>query len=267
MPKIRIRDLELYYELEGDGPETIVFLNGIGMSAPMWKPMVDHFAPRYRCLSHDFRGQMLSDKPAGRYSMEMHVEDTLALLDALGIAKAHLVGTSYGSEVAQILACTAPERAASLNVITGVSETDALLRAAVDSWGYCARSGDGIAFYKSLLPWSYSPAFLADHQATLRARGEEFAHVPREFLTAFGQLADAFLELDCTARLKDIRCPTMIVAAELDIIKPPRFSEIIRREIRHAEFHVIPGAGHAVVVEDPQALNRLLDDFLRRLGR
>ena len=179
MARIKVRDVELYCELRGDAQETLLFLNGIGMSTPMWQPMVDHFLPRYRCLCHDFRGQMLSDKPEGKYSMEMHVEDTLALLDALGLDQVHLVGTSYGAEVAEIFAYTHPQRTNSLTLITGVSEMDALLKAAVEAWSAAALSGDGVSFYKSLLPWSYSTACLEKNRETLATRAAVFANIPK----------------------------------------------------------------------------------------
>ncbi|OQA31552.1 MAG: 3-oxoadipate enol-lactonase 2 [Betaproteobacteria bacterium ADurb.Bin341] len=265
MPKINVRDVALYYEIQGKGPETLVFLNGVGMTAPLWKPMVDHFLPQYRCLCHDFRGQLMSDKPEGPYSMEMHVADTLALLDALGIDQAHLIGTSYGSEVAAIFAYTHPQRTRSLTMITGVSEMDAVLRTAVESWATVALSGDSTAFYKSLLPWSYSAEFLESHRDFLEARCREFAQVPKEFFKAFARLVGAFVQINYTHRLKDITCPALIIAAEKDLIKPPRYSELLHREIKHSRYHVVPGSGHAVVVEDPDSLNRLLEDFLRSL--
>ncbi|MBS1198444.1 MAG: putative hydrolase [Proteobacteria bacterium] len=264
MPKINVGDVGLYYELQGEGTDTLVFLNGIGMTASLWKPMADHFSPQYRCLCHDFRGQLMSDKPEEPYSFDAHVADTLALLDALGVDKAHLIGTSYGSEVAAFFAFTHPQRTQSLTMITGVSEMDALLRSAVESWAAVARSGDAVAFYKSLLPWSYSAEFLARQRDFLEARSLEFAHISKDFLHAFARLVDAFVQLDCTARLKEISCPTLIIAAEKDIIKPPRYSEIMHREIRQSEYHVVPGSGHAVVVEDPASLNKLLADFLQR---
>lgn len=265
MPKVKVRDIELYYELQGEGAETLVFLNGVGMTVPMWEPIAKQFSSRYRCLSHDFRGQLLSDKPEGTYSMEMHVEDTLALLDALKIDKAHLIGTSYGSEVAQIFAYTYPQRTASLTVITGVSEMDEMVRVAVDSWAAAALTGDGVAFFKSLLPWSYSTDYLLRNREAFAVRAAQLVNAPKDFLQAFARLVEAFLQLDCTARLKEIQCPTMIVAAEKDIIKPPRFSEIIHREIKHSEYYIIPGSGHAVVVEDPASVNGLLEGFLARI--
>ena len=87
-----------------------------------------------RILCHDLRGQTLSDKPSGDYSFEQHAADLAALLDGLGISKAHIVGTSYGSEVAMAFAIAYPERCESLSVIDGVSELDPLLRAAAESW-------------------------------------------------------------------------------------------------------------------------------------
>ena len=160
LPNQVANGVSLYYERAGKGEETIVFLNGIGMTVSMWAPYVCRFSDRYQTLCHDFRGQLMSEKPEGPYSMELHAQDVIALLDALGIEKAHWVGTSYGSEVAQILACTYPDRTRTLSVVTGVSELDTMLRTTALTWQSAAQSGDGVAFFRALLPWTYSPAYI-----------------------------------------------------------------------------------------------------------
>ena len=96
MPRVTVNGAELQYELEGKGPTAVVFLNGIAMSIAHWKPVVGSLGAHYRCLCHDFRGQLLSSQtPSGKpVNLCDHVEDLRCLCEELGIPKVHLVGTS-----------------------------------------------------------------------------------------------------------------------------------------------------------------------------
>ncbi|HOX18373.1 MAG TPA: alpha/beta hydrolase, partial [Spirochaetales bacterium] len=134
MERIDSGGVSFAYELSdagGKGTEpkgTVVLLNGVAMSIAHWKPVAAALtAAGFRVLCHDFRGQLLSDKPAGPYSLELHARDLALLLDALGFGgRVHLVGTSYGAEVALAFARDFPERAASLCMVDGVCEADAV---------------------------------------------------------------------------------------------------------------------------------------------
>ena len=114
MPLARIGDIELYWELDGEGEEVVAFVNGVAMTVESWRPQREFFARRYRCLFHDTRGQLRSAKPAQDYSLRMHADDLKGLLDHLDLDRVHLVGTSYGSEIAMIFALAYPEAVRSL---------------------------------------------------------------------------------------------------------------------------------------------------------
>jgi len=212
--------------------------------------MIAALPPGTPCLCHDFRGQTLSGKPAGPYSLEMHADDLAALMDGLGMARGHIVGTSYGSEVAMEFAIKYPERCASLVVIDGVSELDPVLEGAAVSWMESAKV-DPRVFYKAMLPWTYSAGFIAANRESLAAREDGVAGLPRLWFDGFVELCEAFLAIDITPRLSRIHCPTTVIVGEEDILKPVKFSEIIARGIPGATMNVIPGAGHAVVIEQP----------------
>lgn len=241
--------------------ETIVFLNGIAMSVAHWKPLVPAFSGRFNVLCHDFRGQTMSGRPDGPYSLDGHARDLAGLMDLLGIAKAHIVGTSYGSEVAMAFASSMPERTATLAIIDGVSELDPLLSAAVESWRTAALA-DPSVFYKTILPWTYSSAYLAANGETLRRRGEAVASLPRDWFTAFAALCDAFSAIDLTPRLGRITCPALVMVGERDILKHEGFARIIAAGIRGSRLVTIPGAGHAVTIERPDAVAAELSAFL-----
>ncbi len=263
MPQAELRGAALEYELSGVGPRTVVFLNGIAMSIGHWAPVAAPMAARFRCLCHDFRGQLMSPRPAGAPAirLEDHVEDLRALLALLGIETAHLVGTSYGAEVAMMFAYTFPAASASLTVIDGVSELDPLLRAAAESWKAAALA-DPVVFYRTIVPWNYSPDFIGANAGMLARREAAVASLPRGYFEDFAALVDAFLAVDITPRLQEVACPSLVLVAEKDILKHAGFARIIAEGIPRATLRVIPGAGHAVVIEKPDAVRAEVERFL-----
>ena len=273
MPRAAVNGVELFYEVAGGGSaagdavpgaEWIVLLNGVAMTIAHWKPVVERLPSRYRCLLHDFRGQLLSPDAPGKpgvQSLEDHVEDLRALMDAAGVAKAHVVGTSYGAEVAMLFAVTHPERTASLVSIDGVSELDQVLKAAVAAWKAAALA-DPVVFYRTTIPWNYSAGYLAANADALARREAAVAALPRSWFVSFAGLCDAFLRIDLTKDLARIVCPTLVLVAENDILKGERFARIIADNVRGARLRVIPEAGHAVVVERPGEVAAAIAEFL-----
>ncbi len=248
----------------GPVPETIVFLNGIAMSVSHWQPFVESLQGRYRCLLHDFRGQLLSlgstaTTPTCR--LEDHVEDLNALMDTVGVKRAHVVGTSYGAEVAMMFAAAHPEKTASLVVIDGVSELDPLLKAAVEAWKAAALA-DPVAFYRGIIPWNYSAAYIEANGDALARRETAVAALPRRYFEAFAGLCDAFLRIDITPSLHRISCPTLVLVGEKDILKHQGFARIIADNVKGSSLFVVPGAGHAAVIELPGEITRRLSTFL-----
>lgn len=262
MPRAVVEGVGLEYSLEGSGPQTVVLLNGIAMSIAHWKPVAARLAAAgYRVLMHDLRGQLLSDRPAPPYSFEQHARDLAGLLSGLHIGAAHIVGTSYGAEVALTFARDFPERCLSLVPIDGVSEYDAVLGAAVESWKAAALS-DARVFYRAIKPWNYSAAYLKANGAALDARESAIASLPRDWFESFAGLCDAFMAIDLTKDLPRIRCPCLVMVAGADILKGLAYARIIQRGVAGAQYAEIAGAGHAVVIEQPEAVSDALLAFL-----
>jgi 3-oxoadipate enol-lactonase len=272
MPLATVNGTALQYELTGSGDETLVFLNGIAMSISHWAPIARPLASRRRCLCHDFRGQLLSLRarggggaaeggPAAPISLADHVEDLRTLMDALGLRRAHLIGTSYGAEVAMMFALACPEMTASLTVIDGVSEIDPLLKATAEAWKTAALA-DPITFYRSIIPWNYSAAWIGANAEGLARREAGISALPRAYFEDFAALCDAFLGLDITAQLPRIACPALVLVGEKDILKHEGFARIIARGIPRAALRVIAGAGHAAVIEKPAEVLAEVESFL-----
>ena len=124
MPNLQVKDVSLFYEVSGQGAETVAFLNGVAMSTERWAAQTPFFSKNYHVLLHDFRGQGRSTLVSEGITFETHARDMAMLLDTLGIHGLHIVGVSYGAEVGMYFALMYPERVKSLTLGTAVSESD-----------------------------------------------------------------------------------------------------------------------------------------------
>lgn len=263
MSKVQANGIEIYYELHGsENAPLLVLNNGIIMNAAgSWAFQTAALAHHYRLLQYDCRGQGQSEHPAEPYSMEMHADDLAALLTALGYEKAHVAGISYGGEVAQAFGLKYPERTLSLILADTVSEVGAELRIIVDGWLDAAKIGDSNAFFNATVPWNFSPAFITANPKLLAdAKGRyKLLDYP-----AVARLCECFLNVNFTARLGEIKCPTCIIVGGADLLKGPAYAAILKAGIPHAEMHVLTGSGHATCWERLQEFNSAILGFLAK---
>ena len=262
MPHLRVNGVNLFYDFQGpeDG-ELVILNNGVFMNTTSWAFQLPALVSRYRVLTYDMRGQGQSEHPAGEYSLEQHGEDLVALMDALHLDKAHMVGTSYGGELNLVMGIHHPERCQSLVIIASVSHSEPLLVAMIERWRIAASLGDGPKFFRLIYADTYSEAFLIQRPELIPMAEQRYASLD---LVAAGQLLESFQRFNVTADLSKIKVPTCIASAEFDILKPRSYGEIMHKGIAGSEFHLIPGAGHVVVVEKAAEVNTLLAGFLAK---
>ena len=263
MPKVHANGVEIYYELHGsEAAPLLVLNNGIIMNAATsWAFQTKALALHYRILQYDCRGQGQSGHPAGKFSMEMHADDLAALLTELNVEKAHIAGISYGGEVAQAFGLKYPERTLSLILADTVSEVGAELRIIVDSWLDSARAADSNAFFNVTVPWNFSPAFITANSALLADAKVRYKTLD---FPAVVRLCECFLDVNFTARLGEIKCPTCIIVGSLDLLKGLAYADVLKAGIPHAEMHILQGAGHASCWERPQEFNSAILGFLAK---
>ncbi|MFO7691909.1 MAG: alpha/beta hydrolase [Vicinamibacterales bacterium] len=261
MPIIQANGIQLYCEWHGpEGAPVLVLNNGILMNAAAsWVPQTAAFAASYRVLQYDCRGQGQSDHPAGPYSMEQHADDLAALLDAVSVSRAHVLGISYGGEVSQAFALRHRERVSSLVLADTVSEVGPELRLVVEGWKAAACAGDPDLFYLVTAPWNFSVAFIERHGAVLAAARARYRFLD---LAAVARLCDAFLVVDFTTALRQLQVPACIIVGDQDLLKGPRYAEILQEAICGSRLHVLAGAGHAATWEAPAEFNRVVLEFL-----
>jgi 3-oxoadipate enol-lactonase len=262
MPKIQANGIELYYELHGPADaDVLVISNGILMSTASWVYQVPVFSKQYRVLLYDCRGQWQSEHPKEPHSMQMHADDLAALLDALKIDKAHLLGISYGAELSLAFALKYSERARSLIVSSTVSHVEPTLASVVQMWIEAAKRKDAELFYRVTYPFNFAESWIVANpqllaQARMRYESLDF--------DAVVNLCEAFLKLNITSELHNIKTPTLLMVGELDSLKPRHYADIIAREMPHAEYVIVPGSGHALCWEKWQVFNSLVLGFLSK---
>lgn len=217
----------------------------------------------YRILLHDFKGQIRSDKPEGPYTFDEHAADVKCLIDQLGIGKIHLVGTSYGSQVAMKFAIHYPENVASFTIIDGASEIDETSRLFVEGWKYLALQKKGEEFFWGAVPSLYFNDFVAANKSFLDERAVMLNEIDESFFDGQTYLYDTFIQdSNFTEELKKIQCPCFIVWGEQDLLTPRKFSEILVENIPNTEFVVVPKSGHVTIFEQLETVKTLMLGFV-----
>jgi pimeloyl-ACP methyl ester carboxylesterase len=263
MPFIQVNGIRVYFEWHGRAEAPVLVLNnGILMNAAgSWAFQTKTLARHYRLLQYDCRGQGQSDHPDQPYSMALHAEDLAALLDALKIEQAHIAGISYGGEVAQAFALAHPGPTLSLILADTVSEVGAELRATIEAWRDIAKTAEPETFFAVTAPWNFSPEFIRENAQLLAEARKRYKLLD---YSAVVRLCEAFLELDLTARLPEIKAPVCLIVGEKDILKGIEYAHLLKARLPQAELHVLPGAGHASCWERPQEFNSVVLGFLAK---
>ena len=270
MPTIPVRTgVTLHYEISGGG-EPLLLVMGTSGAIPLWGELLTRLAETHQVIAFDNRGLGGSERGTGPISVASLAEDASALLEALEIPRAHVLGWSLGSAVAQELALARPDQVAS-----------ALMYA---TWGRC----DG--FQRSVLGALRLPYVHRDMESALATAGMAFSPEGLDD-PAFGELLapmlpafpqneeqmqvtveqwDADLAHDSLDRLGAITAPTLVVGGEQDLLTPPWQVRKVADAIPGARYeHVTgPGSSHCLHLERPDDLTKILAGFLgeHRIG-
>jgi len=262
MPVARGNGINIYYEVHGDG-DPLVLIQCLGGNSVDWQFQTPVFAERYRVVIFDNRGSGRSEAPPPRYSVVEMADDALALMDVLGIERAHILGLSLGGFIAQELALRSPQRVDRLVLAATAARLPALSRHALRVWLRMAeeRVSEETRFLE-MFSWLFSSRLLEDESQVATMLGffvqNPYPQLPEGYS---GQIA-ACLAHDTRHRIKAIAAPTLVMAAGEDILVPVAAAEELASGIPRARLAVIPGGGHAFGGELPDQFNRAVLEFL-----
>lgn len=267
MPYVRVRDIRIYYQEAGEG-DPLVLLMGWGGDHTAWGLQVPAFSPEFRCIAPDNRGAGQTDQPDIPYAIRMLADDTVGLLDALGVDRAHIAGLSMGGMIAQEIALNYPGRVLTLQLHATLARVDSFVTAVGQSL-LRARAAFGREEYvRALLPWLLSPSTYAERLETVEMIVRLLVDNPHPpSLAGLTRQAEACWAHDTLERLGRIRCPTLITVGAEDIFVPLRFSRILQERIPSAELLVIEGGGHGYLWEQASVFNDACLAFLKKHRR
>ncbi len=265
MPKAKMQDIELYYEIHGEG-YPIVLIRGLGSNADHWYRQVPAFSSGYKVITFDNRGIGRSDKPDGPYTISMMAEDTLGLMDALGIWKAHILALSMGGMIAQEIALKYPRRVNGLVLACTHCGGDHAVSASDEITGIFAEfifTGSQEAAQKAV------KCLFAEH--TMKEAPEvvqQYQEVSGKFPPVSDVLVrqlEAVRDHNTWEDLPNIKAPTFVLTGNEDVLIPPENSSILAERIPGAKLHVIERGGHQFLVEQAEAFNGAVLEFLESL--
>jgi aminoacrylate hydrolase len=260
VPIAKLDDGELYYEEHGSG-FPVLMVAGLGGVGTYWGPQIEPFAKSFRVILHDHRGTGNSSKSKIKYSLEQMARDTLGLMDALKIDKAHLVGHSTGGAIGQILAIGHPERMAKIVMASSWTKADGFFRLCFEARRALLLKSGAAAYVAATPIFLYPSWWIRDNIEQLQQHSTVYGANPD--LDIINSRIDALLAFDWSARLREIKHEVLVMGVRNDHLTPAYFSEAIAREIPGAKLFIQEDGGHAASQVFPDEFNRHVLAFLK----
>lgn len=253
---LRIHDVTLHVEMAGPADaQPLLLLHSLGTEARVWEPQTVALADRFRIIRPDLRGHGLSGTTPGPGSIARFAEDARAVLDALGVARAHVGGISIGGMVAQALAAAAPERVASL-----ILADTAMAIPPPAFW----RERAGIVRARGMAAISDAVVGRWVTPAALRAPETDGlrAMLLRTDPEGYAAAAEAIADGDLSASTAQLRLPALVLVGAEDQATPPAAARALAAAIPGAALTVIGGAAHIPTYEQAAAVTDAMRRFL-----
>ncbi|MFO1498255.1 MAG: alpha/beta hydrolase [Verrucomicrobiota bacterium] len=266
MSTLRLDDLELFYELSGEGPP-LLLIQGVGVIGECWRPQVAVLEKRFQTLLFDNRGIGRSAPCRGPIRIETMAQDACALLDAVGWQSAHVIGHSMGGIIAQQLALDCPHRVRSLSLLcTFRRGKDAARLTPWVLWMTLrTRLGTRQMRRRAFLEMLWPPDALANADAGQLATrvsglvGRDLADQPPVLMKQLQAMA----RHDASASLSKLSSiPTWVLSGEHDPIARPDYGRSLARAIPGARFELLPHASHGLTIQAANPVNEKLMAFL-----
>ena len=270
MPHVTTDDgVKLHYDEAGTGT-AIVFVHEFAGDSRSWEAQMRHFSRRYRCIAYNARGYPPSDVPEAddSYSQARARDDIRAVLDGLGIERAHVVGLSMGGFATLHFGFTYPGRARSLTIGgCGYGAEPEQHRKFAEEAAATAARFEELGMAKASQAYALSPARVQLQNKDPRGYREfveQFADhstpgSSRTMRNVQGRRPSLY---DLAEEMKKIDVPTLIITGDEDwaCLQP---GILMKKHIAGAGLAVMPNCGHAINLEDPDVYNRHLDEFLQ----
>ena len=273
MPLVELSTgIEVYCQVEGDG-DPLLLIMGTAADHTTWAAQVEAYRHDYTVITYDARGTGQSTQPerVDEYSMRILADDAAALLDSLGVARAHVSGLSLGSATAQELAINYPAKVASLQLHCTWGRSDEWFIRMIETNEAPVLRDDPAAYIRTALLWVASPAFINDQPAEVEAFERGFVLENPHPPSKAGMLGHFHADKthDALDRLGAVEAPTLITSGEVDWQVPTRYGLAVQRRMPGSTMHVFggPHSSHIAFHEMADEWNAFTLGWLNRQAR
>lgn len=261
MPFAHVNGIDINYLLEGDGPETVVLINGLADDLLTWFYQVDALiAAGYRVLRFDNRGIGESSKPAGPYTTALFAQDAKALVDELKISNFHLMGVSMGGMIAQEYALAYQSDLRSLTLACTYASPGPFCSRMFSLWQDIASVNGVPTVMRDVTLWAFTQEFFLRREEELKEFEVAMAYMNQSVPAYLAQL-HSIQTHDTRSRMKQVKVPTLVLAGEEDILIPVSLSKELSELTPGSLFKTTPG-GHGCMWEHPEPFNQQFISFI-----
>ena len=261
--KARIGDIDIHYEISGQGP-WITLSHSLAAHGGMWTPQVEALSAHFTVLNVDTRGHGQTDARPGPYTLEQMADDARGLLAHLGVARTHWLGLSMGGMIGQVMALRHPEV---LDRVVLADTTGQGAPNAVQMWDDRAKAarGSGMAALvePTLARWFTEP-FRHREPALMARVGDMIAGTPLE---GYAGCCAAIAGVNTLEGLRGLRHPALVLVGDQDQGTPPAMAQRIVVHWPGSRLQVLADAAHLPNLEQAQAFNQAVLDFLLAPGQ
>ena len=265
MPVVQANNIEIYYEVQGEG-EPLVLIPFLAADQACYAFQVADYARQFTCYTVDLRGAGLSGKPDGVYTTELFAADVAEFMQTVGIPSAHVSGLSLGAVVGTWLAVKYPSLVKSLSLHSAWTATDPYLRVVVEGWRTMAKALDSVTdmVIQGIFPFCFTPELYAAKPEYIDSLADFVRSRPMPPVDAFLRQSGAVLSHDATGVLGLIQAPTQITFGRHDLCTSTRFAGPLTEGIKNSELVVFEDCAHAPIYENVAEFNARTLAFLTR---
>ncbi|MFX0046682.1 MAG: alpha/beta fold hydrolase [Candidatus Hermodarchaeota archaeon] len=265
MPKIQVNDIEIYYEIHGEG-FPILMIHGFSANLDWWpQSIINELSKTFKVILFDNRGAGRTDKPDMEYSIRLFADDTAGLMDALNIKKTFIIGLSMGGYIAQELTLNYPEKVEKL-ILCGTScGGSKSTPPSAETMKILMRDRNVITPEGAIREWIpilFSQDFITNHPDYIEYLIQRSLIAPIPPLN-YRLQTKAVFSYNAGRKLKEIKTSTLILHGRKDIMLPSENAETISKLIPNAKLHIFDESGHLLFSERPEEVLMIIMDFLR----
>lgn len=259
---LTLSDVELYYEVHGDGPP-LLLIAGLASDSQSWGSALPALAEHFTVICPDNRGVGRSKPADAPVSIEKMADDCAALVRSLGYEKVHVLGHSMGGFVAQKMAVRFPELVDGL-VLAGSGSKFSARNAALfsDAVETLERGADPVLWFRNFFYWLFTPSFFEQPGMLDAAVNYALTYPWPQETVSFRNQVEAVRNFDATADLPKITSPTLVLTGAEDLLFTPGESREFAARLPNAALEVIEGAAHSIHMEQGSEFVRATIEFL-----